>query len=64
MAEPERPVLPGVVRELLGSYSGDHNWAQRTQHALDLALHKDEGCPSYRKDCDRCVADLESAAHG
>jgi len=53
------PVLPQVVRRLLGSYSGDHNWAQRARDALDLALHQDEGCPSYRKDCDRCVAELE-----
>jgi hypothetical protein len=40
--------------ELLDDYHDDHNWAQWARYELELAAHKDDECPIWRKDCNLC----------
>lgn len=54
----EGDVLRAAVQELLDDYHDDHNWAREARHKLSLALHQEDGCPSYRKDCEICTTAL------
>lgn len=44
-----------TVDRLLADFHDDHNWALWARYELDLAIHQDDGCPVFRKDCDICT---------